>query len=180
MTFKNYNIQNVNVLVVDDDIHSRQIVKGILRALGVRDMREAEDGAEALRILQTFAADIVFCDWNMCPVDGLEFTRLVRTSSDSPNPFVNIVMLTAHREFKHVVEARDAGINEYLIKPVSPQSLYARICAVIDNPRPYVRSFGEDDYFGPTRRRHDSALYVDVDRRQSAPVEVARQSLGYA
>ncbi|MEG3619258.1 response regulator [Magnetovibrio sp. PR-2] len=180
MTFKTYNIQNVNVLVVDDDIHSRQIVKGILWALGVRDVREAKDGAEALRILQTFAADIVFCDWNMCPIDGLEFTRLVRTSTDSPNPFVNIVMLTAHREFKHVIEARDAGINEYLIKPVSPKSLYARICAVIDNPRPYVRCFGDGEYFGPTRRRHDSELYADAERRHSAPVEVARQSLGYA
>ncbi len=173
MTFKNYNIQKVNVLIVDDDIHSRQIVKGILRPLGVRNIREADNGADALRELKTFAADIVFCDWNMDPLDGLEFTRMVRTASDSPNPFVPIIMLTAHNEFTHVTTARDAGINEYLIKPVTPKSLYARICAVIDNPRPYIRSFGKDHYFGPTRRRRDVPAHVEVDRRKVEPVQVA-------
>ncbi|MCW8914571.1 MAG: response regulator [Magnetovibrio sp.] len=180
MTFKNYNIKKVNVLIVDDDVHSRQIVKGILRPLGVRNIQEVDNGADALRVLKHFAADIVFCDWNMTPVDGLEFTRLVRTSTDSPNPFVPIIMLTAHNEFSYVTTARDAGINEYLIKPVTPKSLYARICAVIDNPRPYIRSFGKDHYFGPTRRRHDVPTDAEMDRRKAEPVHVAIQSMAYA
>ena len=180
MTFKNYNIQKVNVLIVDDDDHSRQLVKGILRAFGVVDVREADNGADALRELQTFDADIVFCDWQMTPIDGLEFTRLVRTSPDSPNPFVPIIMLTAHREFQHVTTARDAGINEYLIKPMTPKSLYARICAVIDFPRPFIRCTGYKGYFGPTRRRHDAEYNPDLDRRRMQPVEVERAALGFA
>lgn len=180
MKIKNYNIRKINVLIIDDDVHLRQIVKGILRSLGVHSIRETDNGADALKILSHFPADIIFCDWNMDPLDGLEFTRLVRTASDSPNPYVPIIMVTAHNEFLRVIRARDAGINEYLVKPVTPNSLYARICSVIDNPRPYIRSFGKQSYFGPTRRRQAIAPDVECERRKLAPVEIAMHSTGYA
>ena len=97
-------------------------------------------------------ADVLIVDWHMQPLDGLDFVRLVRTASDSPNPYVPIIMLTGYTEYARVVEARDAGINEFLAKPISAKSLYLRFAAIIDNPRPFIRT---KKYFGPDRRRQE-------------------------
>ncbi|MGB0683562.1 MAG: response regulator [Magnetovibrionaceae bacterium] len=159
-----YNLERLNFLVVDDNRHMRHLVKTILHALGVRQVAEAEDGAEALRELKSFPADIVICDWNMEPLDGMDFLRLVRTGSDSPNPYVPVVMLTGHTELSRVEEARDSGVNEFLAKPISAKALYSRIRALIDRQREFVRT---KRYFGPCRRRRD-VDYKGQDRRKPA------------
>ncbi|MCW8835401.1 MAG: response regulator [Rhodospirillales bacterium] len=172
------NLERVNFLVVDDNKHMRTLVGSILHALGVKSIIEAEDGADAIRVLRSFPADIVICDWNMEPLDGLDFVRLVRTGKDSPNPYVPIIMLTGHTEMHRVLEARDAGINEFLAKPISAKSIYARITSIIERPRPYVRS---KRFFGPDRRRKESDRFNGPDRRKQdangdglSPDEVAR------
>ena len=86
----------------------------------------------------------------MEPLDGIDFTRMVRTAPDSPNPFVPIIMLTSQGAFERVQQARDTGVTEFLIKPVTANALYSRIVNVIQNPRQYVRV---SEYFGPDRRR---------------------------
>ena len=158
---KGYNLERLNFLVVDDNRHMRFIVRSILYALGGKAIVEAEDGADAFRVLRTYSADIVICDWKMEPLDGVDFTRMVRTASDSPNPFAPIIMLTGNTEQRRVVEARDAGVNEFLAKPISAKSLYSRIASIIENPRPYVRT---SHYFGPDRRRKQ-AKFPCSDRR---------------
>ncbi|MEE8393358.1 MAG: response regulator [Rhodospirillales bacterium] len=167
MADKAYNLEKLNFLVVDDNKHMRVLVRTILNTLGVRNVTEADDGAGAFKELQHFHADIVICDWNMDPFDGLDFTRMVRTASDSPNPFVPIIMLTGHTETHRVMEARDAGIHEYIAKPISPKSLYSRIRAIIERPREFVRVKGALGYFGPDRRRHRAHGYLGADRRKS-------------
>lgn len=157
-----YNIERLNFLVVDDNKHMRALVKGILHALGTRNVHEAGDGADAFKELRHFPADIIICDWNMSPLDGLDFVRLVRTAKDSPNPFVPIIMLTGHTEMARVVEARDAGVHEFLAKPISAKGLYSRIKAIIDRPRPFVRT---GTYFGPDRRRRQ-VEYKGRERRK--------------
>lgn len=158
-----YNLERLNFLIVDDNKHMRALVKSILIALGVRNCVEATDGADAFKELRHFPADIIICDWNMDPLDGLDFTRLVRTGKDSPNPFVPIVMLTGHTERNRVMEARDAGVHEFLAKPISAKKLYTRIKAIIDRPRPFVRTAM---YFGPDRRRKKSPNYKGPERRK--------------
>ncbi|MEW5703101.1 MAG: response regulator [Pseudomonadota bacterium] len=140
----------LNVLVVDDNKHMVQLLKAILYSLGVKNVREAYDGADAFMELRNFPADIVFTDLAMSPLDGLEFTRLVRNAKDSPNPYVHIIMLTGHTEFVRLRASIDAGITDFLAKPVSAKSVYQRILGVIRNPPSFVR---EKNYFGPDRRR---------------------------
>lgn len=113
-----YNIERLNFLVVDDNHHMRHLVRMILKSLGVNEIMEAEDGSAALRTMENYEADIVICDWNMQPMDGIAFTKMIRTSEDSPNIYVPIIMLTGHTEISRVKIARDAGVNEFLAKPV--------------------------------------------------------------
>ncbi len=159
-----YNIERLNFLVVDDNHHMRYLVRMILKSLGVHEIFEAEDGSAALRTLENFEADIVICDWNMEPMDGIEFTKTIRTSDESPNVYVPIIMLTGHTEISRVKTARDAGVNEFLAKPVSAQKIYQRIKSILDNPRQYIRT---DSYFGPNRRRRDDPKYDGEDRRKA-------------
>ncbi len=156
-----YDLQRINVLVVDDNHHMRFLIKTILQAFRVKNISEAGDGADALKILQTFPADVVITDWMMEPLDGLDLTRLLRTGSDSRNPFVPIIMLTGHTETLRVNEARDAGITEFLAKPLSSVMLYHRLVQIIEKPRQFVRT---NQFNGPDRRRR-AAPVAGEDRR---------------
>lgn len=164
-----YNLERLNFLVVDDNKHMRALVKTILHALGSKSVVEAADGADAFKELRHFPADIIICDWNMSPLDGLDFVRLVRTGKDSPNPFAAIIMLTGHTEMHRVVEARDAGVHEFLAKPISAKGLYSRVRAIVEKPRPFIRTA---TYFGPDRRRRQID-YKGRERRKANQAPVA-------
>ncbi len=101
-------------------------------------------------------------------MDGLEFVRLLRTDTNSPNPFVPVIMLTAHTEAKRVVEARDAGVTEFLAKPISAHQLYSRIRAIIEHPRPFVRA---KSYVGPDRRRRQEPDFKGPEQRTQDTAE---------
>lgn len=165
-----YNIERLNFLIVDDNKHMCTLVKTILNAFGVRNVVEAVDGADAFKVLKHFPADIIICDWVMQPLDGLDFVRLVRTGKDSPNPYVPVIMLTGHTEMHRVVEARDAGVSEFLAKPVSPKKLYARIRSIIEHQRSYIKT---KTYFGPDRRRQNLASYKGGERRKKQAETIA-------
>jgi DNA-binding response OmpR family regulator len=106
----------------------------------------------------------VIVDFNMFPLDGVEFTRLVRNSPDSANPYLPIIMMTGHSEKARVYEARDAGVTEFVVKPITAKAILDRIQAVIFRPRPYVKT---DGYFGPDRRRTDASNYKGPRRRST-------------
>lgn len=147
---KAYDLENINVLIVEDNKHMQLLLREILRAFRVTKVKTAEDGADALKELKTFPADIIICDWVMEPIDGIEFVKMLRTMSDVANPYVGIIMLTGHTEASRVYDARDAGTTEFLAKPISAQGLYSRICSVIEKPRKFIKT---KNYFGPDRRR---------------------------
>ena len=152
----------LRVLLVDDNQHMRSIVAAILAGVGVQHVRECWDGAEALDALRQWPADVAIVDFQMTPIDGVEFTRLVRNAGDSPNPFLPIIMLTGHAERTRVEEARDAGVTEFVVKPVTARAVLDRLSAVIARPRPFVRT---SDYFGPCRRRRQDPAYEGPWRR---------------
>lgn len=155
-------LENLRILLVDDNQHMRAIVSAVLAGVGVRHLREARDGAEALAALRDWPADVAIVDFQMFPIDGVEFTRMVRNAPDSRNPYLPIVMMTGHSEMARVVEARDAGVTEFIVKPVTAKSLLERLQAVIYRPRPFVRSA---TYFGPDRRRRDDPGFDGPWRR---------------
>jgi len=162
------DFRELRVLVIDDSRHMRLIVKSILLALGCKNIREAGDGAVAFKEMQSFPCDLIIVDWYMEPLDGLDFVRLVRTAKDSRNPFIPITMPSAFTEYWRVAEARDAGVNEFLAKPVSVELLGNRIECLINNPRPFIRT---KNFFGPCRRRNNfGPLKGLADRRIAEPV----------
>ena len=132
--------EQMNVLVVDDNRHMVHLVCQLLHALGVKRTISALDGAEAFTQLRTNTIDIIVADYNMAPIDGLEFVKLLRPANDSPNPYVPIVMLTGHTDSRSVRAARDSGITEFLAKPISAKNLYLRLLNLIDNPSPFIRA----------------------------------------
>lgn len=154
-------LTNVKFLVVEDNKFMQTVVRRVLGSLGARDVRECLDGADALKILRTFPADIIITDWAMEPLDGIELTRMIRTAPDSLDPYVPIIMLTAFSEQVRIVEARDAGVNEFVVKPISVNTLFSRIQAVIEKPRSFIRT---KNFFGPDRRRKDMP-FKKPDRR---------------
>lgn len=143
-------LQRVRFLIIDDNAFSRQITRRILAQFGATEIQEAENGERAKPEVQSFKPDIIIADWVMSPVDGMEFVRWLRESSDCPDPFVPVIMVTAYSHMQNIMQARDAGVNEFLAKPISAKSLFTRIQAVIEKPRQFVRAEG---YFGPDRRR---------------------------
>lgn len=154
--------EEVSVLVVDDNRHMRRLIRSLLGAFRIRRVHEAEDGGEALKMLQTNNIDIIVTDLQMAPLDGLEFTRMIRNASDSRNPFVPVIMVSAFTDRISILEARNAGITEFLAKPLSAEQLYRRIHAVVHSPRPFVRA---KSFFGPDRRRHWDLDFDGEDRR---------------
>jgi len=152
----------LKILLVDDNQHMRLLLSEILRAIGVRDIHEANDGAAALDILRKTPIDMVMTDLAMQPLDGIDFVRLLRNSPDSPNPMCPVIMITGHSTMARVAEARDAGVNEFLAKPLTARGVIERIRQVVGSARPYVRT---DDYFGPDRRRRNDPEYAGPLRR---------------
>lgn len=155
-------LESLRVLLVDDNQHMRAIVMTVLAGVGVTHVRETRDGAEAFEALREWPADVAIVDFQMFPMDGVEFTRMVRTSPASKNPYLPIVMMTGHSEKSRVVEARDAGVTEFVAKPLTAKSMLERLQAVIYRPRPFVRA---GDYFGPDRRRRDDPAHDGPWRR---------------
>ena len=164
--------ESLRVLLVDDNQHMRAIVTTVLSGVGVKQVRETRDGAEALESLRDWPADLAIVDFQMVPVDGVEFTRMVRNAPDSKNPYLPIIMMTGHSEKSRVVDARDAGVTEFVAKPLTAKAVLDRIQAVIYRPRPFVRTA---TYFGPDRRRRDDPAFsgpwlrsTDKDREAKA------------
>ncbi|MCB2102083.1 MAG: response regulator [Rhodobacterales bacterium] len=167
MTVECRYLEGISFLVVDDNSFVRTLVGRVLRTFGARAVSEASDGVDALDIMRDFKPDILIIDWEMQPLDGIELTRMVRTGQDSPDPFMPIIMLSGHSERYRVMAARDAGVTEFVIKPVSAQALFSRIQAVIERPRRFVRTAV---YFGPDRRRTKTA-YSGPERRNAESEE---------
>jgi len=156
------SLSSLQVLLVDDNQHMRAIASAILKAAGIRKILEVADGSSALAALRQQPVDIAIVDFNMSPMDGVELTRMVRNSPESPNAYLPIIMMTGHSEKNRVMEARDAGVTEFIVKPITAKAVFDRIQAVIVRPRPFIKS---GNYFGPDRRRSSPPPYTGEQRR---------------
>ncbi len=140
----------LKALVVEDNHHMRALLRSLLNALGMRNVFEATNGEDGFRLCCEKQPDLILTDLSMKPIDGIALTRQIRTSSQNHNPYVPIVMVSGHSERHRVEAARDAGVTEFLAKPITAQNLYLRIAEIVERPRAFVRA---DKYFGPDRRR---------------------------
>lgn len=158
-------LRDVSIMLAEDQEFSANLIRKMLRVIGCTDVHVFENGEDAWEYYKSNAVDLVITDWQMSPVNGIKLTQLIRKSEETPNPFAPIIMVTAYREREHVFKARDAGVTEYVVKPVSPKGLFSRIEAVIERPRRFVRV---GDFFGPDRRRHNKEFEGEDRRGQDA------------
>jgi CheY-like chemotaxis protein len=159
-------LENVSVLILDDNAHMRGLVRVILTGFGVRAIDEAADGNEAFAMVLGGSYDIAFVDFKLGGLDGVDFCRRIRRDPTSPNRYMPLVMITAYSERSRVLDAINAGVDEFLVKPVRAVDVANRVNAVIERRRPFVSG---PDYFGPDRRRRDDPRYQGPLRRASDP-----------
>ena len=168
------DFNRLRFLVIDDNAHMRRILRTLLHGFGAREVYEAEDGAAGLEAFTHYIPDIVITDWAMPIFDGLELMQMIRQPGANANPYVAIIMLTGHSEKKRVMAARDAGVTEFLAKPISAKALYQRIINVVANPRPFIKT---KTYFGPDRRRNTPSNYIGPERRKGGKADIIRRGL---
>lgn len=154
-------IQSLGVLVVDDNVYMRKLVRNLLVCIGVKTVYEAGDGIVGLEAIRTVQPDLVILDWEMPLLNGPELVRIVRSPGIFPTPDVPIIMLSGHGERWRVVEAVRLGVNEYLVKPVSAKALFERIASILMQPRPVVQ---RGDYYGPEPRKFFSDPSEPLDK----------------
>jgi len=159
-----YQFGRISVLIVEDNLPMVELTRSILETFGVVDVDSAKDGQEGFKLFCEKNHDLVIADWMMRPMDGISLTRLIRNDPRSPNQFVPVILMTGFSEKRRVVQARDAGVTEFLVKPFNARDLYRRIAQIIERPRQFVRS---EDFFGPDRRRVEKGEYKGPKRRSS-------------
>ena len=158
-----YDFSHLKVLVVEDNMPMTELIKSLLISFGVGGVYTAKNGKEGFDICLEQNPDLILTDWMMREMDGISLTRLIRTSPKSRNQFVPVIMMTGFSEKRRVVQARDAGVTEFLVKPFTARDLYRRLEEIIERPRQFVKS---DEFFGPDRRRRVDPLYNGPMRRE--------------
>ena len=93
----------------------------------------------------------------------MAFLARVRQDEESSDPYVPVIIFTVNTEFQYICTARDMGMTQFLAKPVSAKMIYSRICAVVENTRPFFRV---SDLFGPDCRRSRDEFYCGLNRRK--------------
>lgn len=144
-----YNLQRVNVLVVEGHRMMRRLMHDVLATLGCKNIEVVPAQQLDKPEHATFVPDVIFADWSPS-CDGLSLIKDIRFHRRNFDRFMPIVMVSAYTEVRQVCAARDAGITEFLAKPLTAGLIYRRICALVENPRDFVET---KSYFGPDRRR---------------------------
>lgn len=120
---------DIKVLVVDDFATMRRIVKGALKQLGFKNIAEAEDGVTALQELKREAYGLVLSDWNMPNMTGLDLLKAVR--SEETLKHLPFIMITAEGQKENVLQAVQAGVSNYIVKPFTPETLNEKLKTVL-------------------------------------------------
>lgn len=162
-----YDLSHLDVMIVDSNPHMLAILRTALHELGIIKLRDVNDPDKAFQMFRDQQADLIFSDW-VPGKDELKFLNQVRDPKKSPNPFVPIIIVTAYSEQANVMAARDLGMTEFLAAPVSVKSIYTHICSVIKDRRDFIK---EPKFFGPDRRRHESKLAQEDERRSEVEPE---------
>ena len=121
--------KDTKFLVVDDFSTMRRIIKNLLHDLGYMNVVEADDGKTALPILQAGGIDVLITDWNMPGMPGLELLKAVR--ADARLAKLPVLMLTAEAKRDQIIEAAQAGVNGYIIKPFTAETLKEKIDKIL-------------------------------------------------
>ncbi len=117
-------------LIVDDDKFSRTFVKTALYQIGIKNTKEAGNAEEAVELLRNFKIDVILLDQQMPGKTGIDFVKELRAAGENAKN-IPIIMITVDTKEKTVLDAKELGIQEYLVKPISPLALKKRICTTL-------------------------------------------------
>lgn len=157
-----YRLEGLRILIIDDNAHIRQLLRTILYAVGIHAIDVAEDSVTGFDSFCRLEYGLVFTDYEMEPISGLDLVDMIRTSHKSPNPYVPIIMISSYADGDRVQSARDRGVTELLAKSFTVDVLMSRLESVIEEPQPFMRP---ESYFGPDRRRKQNPRYIWRERR---------------
>lgn len=172
-------LKRMKILIVDPNAYMRGVISDSLRRLTVTNINAAASALEAFTVGRTFKPDIIFVDWDAGRMSGLEFTREVRRNTTGMSRETPIILLAGAIDHEQLMSARQSGINEFLLKPVSAQGVLSRVEEVTLRPRKFIDS---RNYVGPCRRRKDDPNYAGPWRRltdeppQKATSEMAKEN----
>lgn len=144
-------LQGLSILIVDGNHYMRKLTRTMLMNLGAKSVIEASDGLSGLEQIRLCDPDVMLLEWDMPVLGGLEVMHIVRSPGVFPRPNLPIIMLTHCAERSSVVQAIQAGVHEFLIKPTSPKALRDRLTSIAVNPRPMVKV--GDNYVPEPRRQ---------------------------
>jgi len=122
--------KNMRILIVDDFSTMRRIIKNLLNDLGYSNTAEAEDGNSALAHLRSAPCDLVITDWNMPGMTGIELLKAIRT--DPKLAHLPVLMVTAEAKREQIIEAAQSGVNGYIIKPFTAQTLEEKLGKIFE------------------------------------------------
>lgn len=120
---------NMRILIVDDFKTMLKIVESMLRQLGFTQIEEATDGTTALQKLRNAKFDMVLSDWNMEPMTGLDLLKEVR--ADATLKHLHFILITAESKTENIIAAKQAGVNNYIVKPFNANTLKEKLSAVL-------------------------------------------------
>jgi len=155
--------RTLQVLVVDANTFSRGLIADILRSLNVTNITSARNEDMANTFLIERPTDVIMLSWEEGDsIDGLSFVRQLRKNEHDRLRRLPVVLITAGLTRQMVINGRDAGVDEFLAKPISPMALSQRLEMVVETPRPFVDC---NVFLGPCRRRKNPADYYGAKRR---------------
>ena len=174
MSRPSINLRDLVVLIADPSPYLSMIAHSILRGFGTNKVLEVRNSMGVVQTLAMQKIDILLCDSKLPPHGGLSLTRAIRRKVDNENRMISILIMSADTRESTVKQARDAGANMVIAKPLSPSSLYDRLAWIALTPRQFVDA---PTYFGPDRRFKIEGYPGGVGRRKGDHIiEVAAEA----
>lgn len=180
-THRAERLAGIHILIVISSERAGDLVKRIFMALGFSNIYIAADAVEAVQYLRDIKLHLIVADadinasnsvnkndkhipgFGTLQLSGIDFIYRLRSAKSSPAPFIPVLMLMDHARSAQVVKARDAGVNEIVLKPLEAKNFCERIIALVDAPRPYVTA---QTYRGPCRRLRKGTSPTATERRK--------------
>jgi len=185
-------LEKVYILILESSTQLADLLKAMLEELGFTNIIVAHNGFQGVQILREIKINLIITDWDLrvsradilevaeappsldiLPLSGLDFVKRLRQSPASPNPFIPVIMFADKVEKTQVVCARDAGVSEICLKPLSAQELCRRILATIQAPRIFITA---SSYKGPCRRRKPAPLDDQLTERRVREVRIIKNN----
>lgn len=165
------NLEKLNVLLLDDNQQSLDILSQVLSGFGVRQIVKLTAAEEALKAVTRQVFDLIITDGSMPDMDGYEFIQKLRRLQNQSNAFIPVLLVTGHARESQIFKARDCGANFVVTKPITPKVLLDRIFWVAKEDRLFIET---DTYAGPDRRfkREGPPVGSPGRRKDDLPVEL--------